>query len=49
MTDTTITVLLAEDEPSLPGLDTLSSHARVQEVRTPDELRAALPDTQVAG
>ena len=47
MTDTTITVLLAEDEPSLPGLDTLSSHARVQEVRTPDELRAALPDTQV--
>jgi phosphoglycerate dehydrogenase-like enzyme len=47
MTDTTITVLLAEDEPSLPGLDTLSGHARVQEVRTPDELRAALPDTQV--
>lgn len=47
MTDTTITVLLAEDEPSLPGLDTLSGHARVREVRTPDELRAALPDTQV--
>ncbi|MCK5885483.1 MAG: D-2-hydroxyacid dehydrogenase, partial [Alcanivorax sp.] len=47
MTDTTITVLLAEDEPALPGLDTLTGHARVQEVRTPDELRAALPDTQV--
>lgn len=47
MTDTTITVLLAEDEPSLPGLDTLSGHARVREVRTPDELRAALPHTQV--
>jgi len=47
MTDTTITVLLAEDEPSLPGLDSLSDHARVREVRTPDALRAALPDTQV--
>tara|TARA_Y100001934_G_C12301043_1_gene749927 strand:- start:370 stop:1341 length:972 start_codon:yes stop_codon:yes gene_type:complete len=47
MTDTTITVLLAENEPALPGLDSLSGHARVQEVRTPDELRAALPDTQV--
>ena len=47
MTDTTITVLLAEDEPSLPGLDALHDLARVREARTPEELEAALPDTEV--
>ncbi len=47
MSETTITVLLAEDEPSLPGLDSLAGHARIREARTPEQLKAALPDTQV--
>ncbi|PNE03167.1 D-isomer specific 2-hydroxyacid dehydrogenase family protein [Alcanivorax sp. MD8A] len=47
MTDTVVTVLLAEDEPSLPGLEALAGQARVQEARTSEQLKAALPDTEV--
>lgn len=47
MTQPTITVLLAEDEPSLPGLDSLSGQAEVREARTRAELEAALPVSDV--
>lgn len=47
MTHPTITVLLAEDEPSLPGLDSLRDRAEVCEARTRSELKAALPVTDV--
>ncbi|MQX54879.1 D-2-hydroxyacid dehydrogenase [Alcanivorax sediminis] len=47
MTQPTITVLLAEDEPSLPGLDSLSGQAEVREARTRSELEAALPVTDI--
>ncbi|MZR64276.1 D-2-hydroxyacid dehydrogenase [Alcanivorax sp. DP30] len=47
MTQPTITVLLAEDEPSLPGLDSLAGQAEVREARTRGELQAALPVSDV--
>ena len=47
MTDTSITVLLAEDEPALPGLGSLDGLARVQEARTPAQLKSALPETDI--
>lgn len=47
MATPTVTVLLAEDEPSLPGLDSLAGQAQVREARTPAELAAALPETEV--
>ncbi|MCK0154944.1 D-2-hydroxyacid dehydrogenase [Alcanivorax sp. S6407] len=47
MTQPTITVLLAEDEPSLPGLDSLAGQAEVREARTRAELEAALPVSEV--
>ena len=47
MTDTTITVLLAEDEPSLPRLHALAGVANVREARTPEQLKASLPETEV--
>ncbi|BAP13373.1 MAG: hydroxyacid dehydrogenase [Alcanivorax borkumensis] len=47
MTETTITVLLAEDEPALPGLESLEGLARVQEARTPAQLERALLETDI--
>ncbi|MDX1804023.1 MAG: D-2-hydroxyacid dehydrogenase [Alcanivorax sp.] len=47
MTEPRITILLAEDEPSLPGLEPLAGLARLREVRTRDEIAAALPATDI--
>ena len=47
MSKPVITVLMGEDEPSLPGLDALSGQADVREARHRDELGAALPETDI--
>ncbi|EKF74134.1 D-isomer specific 2-hydroxyacid dehydrogenase family protein [Alcanivorax hongdengensis A-11-3] len=47
MSQPRITVLLAEDEPALPGLEPLADLARLREVRTRDEIADALPATDI--
>jgi phosphoglycerate dehydrogenase-like enzyme len=42
-----ITVLLAEGEDSLPGLEGLEGQAEIREARYPDEIKAALPETDI--
>lgn len=42
-----ITVLMAEDEPPMPGLEWLADEADIREARQRGELEAALPQTDV--
>lgn len=42
-----ITVLMAEDEPPMPGLELLEGEADVREARHREELEAALPETDI--
>tara|TARA_A100001391_G_scaffold185233_1_gene153717 strand:- start:921 stop:1889 length:969 start_codon:yes stop_codon:yes gene_type:complete len=47
MSDTRVTVLLAPDEPPLPGLKALEGQARVRQLQGDDGLAEALADTDV--
>ncbi len=47
MSKPVITVLMAEDEPSMPGLEALGGQAEVHEARHREELEAALPETEI--
>lgn len=42
-----ITVLMAEDEPPMPGLERLDSEADIREARHREQLQAALPETDI--
>ena len=47
MSKPVITVLMAEDEPPMPGLEALEGQAVVREARHREELEAALPETEI--
>lgn len=47
MTKPVITVLMAEDEPPMPGLELLGDEVDIREARHRDELEAALPETDI--